>query len=614
MKIDSDKMINEIVGLTTGTVRRSVPPGSTGPTQPPYVPFPHGTVAGVAISHSYQLYGWQSQVVDTLARGKDVYVIATPSAGKTLPVITYWARQHLEINPELLNRPQLSDPSKVYRGLMRLFLNPKDIKKLVFLVPVRSLVYNTYEDIVDKFSKLLWIAIQKAVSQRYVDLLLNTLLKFNYKGRDQLLRVKQAKDDLNRDYMNHVISSEEYAQKFQKSHIEFMKALEVVIPEFVKNNLVYAKTGAGTVGRANPKTAPVIITIYESIQSIFSAIKNDIGLAVIDEAHLTQQLADEIDHRTPEIVNKLYWFIKKLPKNRGNTNQLAFLSGTINPDAAKNLSEYLGTCYNRPLEILNDAPVGNPATIKVIPADWTNDETTLVKEIVNPRMSNTLIIIFSKNKIDQLIDNALSKAGYATAKQVSGGIYQRPNLVAFNREEVKKDLNFQISPGAEEISDEKLSRAVSAGFGWIYRPSDELSGKEAKERQADNGIVANLFKTGKIKTLLATDAVGIGVNIDVQRMIIPSIEKFSGKEMKELPVSQLAQLLNRTGRQTFKIGIVYTAEENVGKVVHALSIGPERFETRVTLPMMPKALCTRVEDIPRSLWSAMKRKVSATIS
>lgn len=586
MDKENDKSINEIIGLTTGTVSRQPV------IAPPARPAQQRSVAGVKIGFSAQLHGWQSQVVDTLARGKDVYVIATPSAGKTLPVVTYWAKRFLGINPELLVAPALNNPQQVYNGLMNLFLNPERIPKLLFLVPVRTLVSNTFEDFIGKFSELLWVAIQKSIPLQNVDILISKLIR--YKGGDNLARIDRLRQDLTLAQANNTITPDEYAQRSQKIYNDFIKQLEITIPDFIKNTLVYAKTGVGSEGKANPRIAPVIITIYESVQSIFNSIKDQIGLAVIDEAHLTQQLPDVKDPRTEEIADKLYWFIERLPTR----TRLAFLSGTINPNAAEELSNYLKYYFGRPLEQLNNAPVGNPATIKVIPADWVNDETALVREIVNPRMSNTLIVIFSKNKIDNLVDIALSKSGYATAQQVSGGIYQRSKLTTFGKETTRERPNFKITADAEKISDEKLSRAVSAGFGWIYRPSDELSNVDQRARQKDNGIVANLFKTGKIKTLLATDAVGIGINIDVQRMIIPSIRKFTGRQEQELPVSQLAQLLNRTGRQAFKIGVVYTSEENVGKVVHALSIGPEQFETRVTVPKKVRY----TETLGRVLW------------
>jgi len=40
-------------------------------------------------------------------------------------------------------------------------------------------------------------------------------------------------------------------------------------------------------------------------------------------------------------------------------------------------------------------------------------------------------------------------------------------------------------------------------------------------------FVANLFSQGKIKTLLATDAVGIGINLTIKNMYVPESKKFS---------------------------------------------------------------------------------------
>ena len=99
--------------------------------------------------------------------------------------------------------------------------------------------------------------------------------------------------------------------------------------------------------------------------------------------------------------------------------------------------------------------------------------------------------------------------------------------------------------GAEQIHDKLLRNCVRAGFGFIHRIVQTDS--QYKEKKNDNTIIVNLFTSGKIGTILATDAIGIGVNVTVKRMFIPTIEKFDGTKKEKIKPAQLAQLLHRTG-------------------------------------------------------------------
>jgi len=65
---------------------------------------------------------------------------------------------------------------------------------------------------------------------------------------------------------------------------------------------------------------------------------------------------------------------------------------------------------------------------------------------------------------------------------------------------------------------------------------------EVREREARR------FASGEADILVATDAVGMGLNLPIQRVIFTAVQKYDGFERAELPVPLLQQIAGRAGR------------------------------------------------------------------
>ncbi|WP_087865755.1 helicase-related protein [Comamonas thiooxydans] len=65
---------------------------------------------------------------------------------------------------------------------------------------------------------------------------------------------------------------------------------------------------------------------------------------------------------------------------------------------------------------------------------------------------------------------------------------------------------------------------------------------EVREREAHR------FSSGDAAVLVATDAVGLGLNLPIRRIIFTSVEKWDGQERQELTVPLLQQIAGRAGR------------------------------------------------------------------
>ncbi|MES2098019.1 MAG: helicase-related protein [Pseudomonadota bacterium] len=116
-----------------------------------------------------------------------------------------------------------------------------------------------------------------------------------------------------------------------------------------------------------------------------------------------------------------------------------------------------------------------------------------------------------------------STLSYAGAKKLSR-LPKRSAIVAFSAEEV-----YAV---AEMIRRLRGGAAVVMG---------------ALSPRTRNAQVA-MFQAGEVDYLVATDAIGMGLNMDVSHVAFASLNKFDGHRTRRLTVSEMAQIAGRAGR------------------------------------------------------------------
>ena len=139
--------------------------------------------------------------------------------------------------------------------------------------------------------------------------------------------------------------------------------------------------------------------------------------------------------------------------------------------------------------------------------------------------SNTIKNIISKLDDDvEFIDRKrLSKLSYAGHKKISR-INRKTAIIAFSTEEV-----YAI---AELIRRQKGGAAIVMG---------SLS---PKTRNAQ----VELYQSGDVDFLVATDAIGMGINMDLDQVYFSNLKKFDGKKLRKLNLSEIGQIAGRAGR------------------------------------------------------------------
>ena len=57
-----------------------------------------------------------------------------------------------------------------------------------------------------------------------------------------------------------------------------------------------------------------------------------------------------------------------------------------------------------------------------------------------------------------------------------------------------------------------------------------------------------MFQNGDVDYLVATDAIGMGLNMDVDHVAFAALKKFDGKVRRDLRADELGQIAGRAGR------------------------------------------------------------------
>jgi ATP-dependent RNA helicase SUPV3L1/SUV3 len=155
-----------------------------------------------------------------------------------------------------------------------------------------------------------------------------------------------------------------------------------------------------------------------------------------------------------------------------------------------------------------------------------------------------------------------------------------------------------LIPGANFISRPRLSKITYAGQKKITRlparsavvafsASEVYAIAELMRRQRGGAAVVlgalsprtrnaqvALYQSGDVDFLVATDAIGMGLNLDVDHVAFAGVRKFDGQVHRELTPAELAQIAGRAGRHmndgTF--GVTGTVEPFATDIVERLEM------------------------------------------
>ena len=143
---------------------------------------------------------------------------------------------------------------------------------------------------------------------------------------------------------------------------------------------------------------------------------------------------------------------------------------------------------------------------------------------------------------------------YAGAKKISR-LPKRSVIVAFSAEEV-----YAVA---------EMLRRLRGGAAVVM---GSLSPRTRNAQVA-------MFQAGEVDYLVATDAIGMGLNMDVAHVAFASLHKFDGRRRRRLTVAEMAQIAGRAGRHQRDGSFGALAEEGPGAFLpeEVLAIEEHRF-------------------------------------
>ena len=151
---------------------------------------------------------------------------------------------------------------------------------------------------------------------------------------------------------------------------------------------------------------------------------------------------------------------------------------------------------------------------------------------------------------------------------------------------------------------------------------------EIAKQYADNGIKTsiiygalppevrkmqyNQFINKEANVLVSTDAIGMGVNLPIKRIVFMSIKKFDGDDVRELTSQEVKQVAGRAGRKgIYDIGYVASVGDTQDFIKEKIEATDDFIEKAV---VGPSDAILNIKTLPLNeklaLWSSREEKVS----
>jgi ATP-dependent RNA helicase SUPV3L1/SUV3 len=150
-----------------------------------------------------------------------------------------------------------------------------------------------------------------------------------------------------------------------------------------------------------------------------------------------------------------------------------------------------------------------------------------------------------------------------------------------------------------EIAEEYSSRGIKASVIYGDLPP------EVRKMQYTQ------FVNKETKILVTTDAIGMGVNLPIRRIIFMSIRKFDGEEVRELTSQEIKQVGGRAGRiGIYDVGYIASVGGNASVIKDKLEIEDQVIQQAV---IGPTEAILKIKSLPLNeklaLWSTREEKM-----
>ena len=201
------------------------------------------------------------------------------------------------------------------------------------------------------------------------------------------------------------------------------------------------------------------------------------------------------------------------------------------------------------------------------------------EEKIIPNSANFFICTVESMPKDKVVDFVAIDEIQMCADRERGHIFtdrllyaRGEDLTMFLGSQVMKNIIQELVKDVEFVKKERFSKLSYGGYKKISR----LDGKaaiiafsieevyaiaELVRRQKGGAAVimgslspktrnsqVELYQSGDVDYLVATDAIGMGLNMDIEQIFFSNLKKFDGKKTRRLNLIELSQIAGRAGR------------------------------------------------------------------
>ena len=378
---------------------------------------------------------------------------------------------------------------------------------------------------------------------------------------------------------------------------------------------------------------------YQVVRGKYNSLLNSGIMTVLTKQHIPKMVSEEFEENFPRNPKDEY------REARGMRRKFVIHLGDTNTGKTYNAIQRLKECdkgvYLSPLRILaleNYERLNNEGVL----CDLQTGEEELITEGAT-HVSCTIEKLDLKRQYDvavideiQMIDD--SQRGAAWSRALLGVRAKEIHVCgASNSREILEEIINDCGDPYEIIEYKRRIPLEVQDKAFNYNEVEEgdaivvFSKKrvlELAEEYSSKGIKASLiygdlppevrrkqyeqFVNKETKRLITTDAIGMGVNLPIRRIIFLSVKKFDGEEVRFLTSQEVKQIAGRAGRQgIYDVGYVVSVGNNAevikdklireDKIITEAVIGPSDAILRIkTLPLIEKLALwsTRKEALP----------------
>lgn len=378
---------------------------------------------------------------------------------------------------------------------------------------------------------------------------------------------------------------------------------------------------------------------YQVVRGNYNSLLNSGIMTVLTKQHIPKMVSEEFEENFPKNPKDEY------REARGMRRKFVIHLGDTNTGKTYNAIQRLKECdkgvYLSPLRILaleNYERLNNEGVL----CDLQTGEEELITEGAT-HVSCTIEKLDLKRQYDvavideiQMIDD--SQRGAAWSRALLGVRAKEIHVCgASNSREILEEIINDCGDPYEIIEYKRRIPLEVQDKAFNYNEVEEgdaivvFSKKrvlELAEEYSSKGIKASLiygdlppevrrkqyeqFVNKETKILITTDAIGMGVNLPIRRIIFLSFKKFDGEEVRFLTSQEVKQIAGRAGRQgIYDVGYVASVGNNAevikdkllreDKIITEAVIGPSDAILRIkTLPLIEKLALwsTRKEALP----------------